>query len=50
MESLKNMVRANTTELAAVGNRGENLLFRHIFGQTAMHAIQSANRHLFLAQ
>jgi len=33
-----------------VGNSAKNLLRRRIFGETALHAIQNANRPLFLAQ
>lgn len=38
------------TDLTVVGNSAKNLLLRRIFGETALHAIQNANRPLFLAQ
>lgn len=37
-------------DLTVVGNSAKNLLLRRIFGETALHAIQNANRPLFLAQ
>ena len=37
-------------DLMVVGNSAKNLLLRRIFGETALHAIQNANRPLFLAQ
>lgn len=37
-------------DLMVVGNSAKNLLARRIFGETALHAIQNANRPLFLAQ
>lgn len=37
-------------DLTVVGNSARNLLLRRIFGETALHAIQNANRPLFLAQ
>ena len=37
-------------DLTVVGNSAKNLLLRRIFGETALHAIQHANRPLFLAQ
>lgn len=37
-------------DLMVVGNSAKNLLRRRIFGETALHAIQNANRPLFLAQ
>ena len=37
-------------DLTVVGNSATNLLVRRIFGETALHAIQNANRPLFLAQ
>jgi nucleotide-binding universal stress UspA family protein len=36
--------------LIVVGNSAKNLLLRRIFGETALHAIQNADRPLFLAQ
>lgn len=37
-------------DLMVVGNSAKNLLLRRIFGETVLHAIQNANRPLFLAQ
>lgn len=37
-------------DLTVVGNSAKSLLLRRIFGETALHAIQHANRPLFLAQ
>jgi nucleotide-binding universal stress UspA family protein len=37
-------------DLMVVGNSAKNLLLRRIFGETALHAIQNANRPLFLSQ
>jgi nucleotide-binding universal stress UspA family protein len=37
-------------DLTVVGNSAKNLLLRRIFGETALHAIQNANRPLFLSQ
>lgn len=37
-------------DMTVVGNSAKNLLLRRIFGETALHAIQNANRPLFLAQ
>jgi len=37
-------------DLMVVGNSAKNLMLRRIFGETALHAIQNANRPLFLAQ
>ncbi len=37
-------------DLLVVGNSAKNLLIRQIFGETALHAIQNADRPLFLAQ
>ena len=37
-------------DLLVVGNSARNLLLRRIFGETALHVIQNANRPLFLAQ
>lgn len=37
-------------DLTVVGNSAKNLLLRRIFGETALHVIQNANRPLFLAQ
>jgi len=37
-------------DLLVVGNSAKNLLMRRIFGETALHAIQNADRPLFLAQ
>lgn len=37
-------------DLIVVGNSAKNLLIRRIFGETALHAIQNADRPLFLGQ
>lgn len=37
-------------DLTVVGNSAKNLLLRRIFGETALHVIQNANRPLFLSQ
>lgn len=37
-------------DLTVVGNSAKNMLLRHLFGETALHAIQNANRPLFLSQ
>lgn len=37
-------------DLIVVGNSAKSLLLRRIFGETALHAIQNADRPLFLAQ
>jgi len=37
-------------DLLVVGNSAKNLLLRRIFGETALHVIQNADRPLFLAQ
>lgn len=37
-------------DLTVVGNSAKSLLLRRIFGETALHAIQNANRPLFLSQ
>lgn len=37
-------------DLTVVGNSAKNLLLRRVFGETALHAIQNAERPLFLAQ
>ena len=37
-------------DLIVVGNSAKNLLLRRIFGETALHVIQNADRPLFLAQ
>lgn len=37
-------------DLTVVGNSAKNLLLRRIFGETALHVIQKADKPLFLAQ
>lgn len=37
-------------DLIVVGNSAKNLLLRRVFGETALHVIQHADRALFLAQ
>jgi nucleotide-binding universal stress UspA family protein len=37
-------------DLTVLGTSATNLLWRRIFGETALHVIQNANRPLFLAQ
>jgi nucleotide-binding universal stress UspA family protein len=37
-------------DLTVVGNSAKSLMLRRLFGETALHAIQTANRPLFLAQ
>lgn len=43
-------VEAWGADLTVVGNSAKNLLLRRMFGEAALHAIQNANRPLFLAQ
>jgi len=37
-------------DLIVAGNSAKNLLLRHALGETALHLITTADRHLFLAQ
>lgn len=37
-------------DLTVIGNSAKNLLLRRVFGETALNAIRTANRPLFLAQ
>jgi nucleotide-binding universal stress UspA family protein len=37
-------------DMIVVGNSAKNLIYRQIFGETALNAIQHANRPLFLSQ
>jgi nucleotide-binding universal stress UspA family protein len=49
-EHLLSYIQSWGADLTVVGNSNQNLILRHIFGETALHVIQNAEQPLFLAQ